>query len=69
MILNNQIYTMKMKLTYLAKHTFLYFFFLMPFSNLFSQKRGLDEQINEAFTPIANWWEGVLHHFPKGSQQ
>ena len=54
-----------MKLTYLAKITFLYFFFLIPCSNLFSQERGLDEQINEAFTPIANWWEGlILHNFP-----
>ena len=54
-----------MKLTYLAKQTFLYFFFLIPCSNLFSQERGLDEQINEAFTPIANWWEGlILHNFP-----
>ena len=53
-----------MKLTYLAKYTFLYFFFLIPCSNLFSQERGLDEQINEAFTPIANWWEGlILHNF------
>ena len=54
-----------MKLTYLAKYMFLYFFFLIPCSNLFSQERGLDEQINEAFTPIANWWEGlILHNFP-----
>ena len=54
-----------MKLTYLAKYTFLYFFFLIPCSNLFSQERGLDEKINEAFTPIANWWEAlILHNFP-----
>ncbi len=27
--------------------------------------KGLDEKINEAFTPIANWWEAlVLHSFP-----
>ena len=27
--------------------------------------RGLDERINEWFTPIANWWEGlILHNFP-----
>ncbi|MDC0001398.1 alanine:cation symporter family protein, partial [Flavobacteriaceae bacterium] len=32
---------------------------------LFSQERGLDERINDAFTPVANWWEGlVLHNFP-----
>ena len=54
-----------MKPTYLAKYTFLYFFFLIPCSNLFSQERGLDEKINEAFTPIANWWEAlILHNFP-----
>ena len=30
-----------------------------------SQEIGLDERINEAFTPIANWWEGlILHNFP-----
>lgn len=34
-------------------------------SGLFSQEKGLDEQINEAFTPIADWWGGViLHNFP-----
>jgi len=41
--------------------------FFMTFSNtsLFSQERGLDERINDAFTPVANWWEGlVLHNFP-----
>ena len=54
-----------MKPTDLAKYPFFYFFFLITCSNLFSQERGLDEQINEAFTPIANWWEGlILHNFP-----
>ena len=54
-----------MKSTYLKKNTLLYFFFLLPCSNLFSKERVLDEKINEAFTPIANWWEGViLHNFP-----
>ena len=34
-------------------------------SGLFSQEKGLDEQINEAFTPIADWWGAViLHNFP-----
>ena len=29
------------------------------------EKKGWDDRINEAFTPIANWWEGVvLHIFP-----
>ncbi len=31
----------------------------------FSQDRGLDDRINEAFTPIADWWGAVvLHNFP-----
>ena len=30
-----------------------------------AQERGLDDQINEAFTPIADWWGNVvLHNFP-----
>ncbi len=34
-------------------------------SGLFSKEKGLDEQINEAFTPIADWWGAViLHNFP-----
>jgi AGCS family alanine or glycine:cation symporter len=45
---------------------FLYslLFFVSSFSPLFAQEKGLDERINEAFTPIANWWEGlILHNF------
>ena len=36
------------------------------FSSLsFAQDRGLDDCINEAFTPIADWWGAVvLHNFP-----
>ena len=31
----------------------------------FSQDLGLDDRINEAFTPIADWWGAVvLHNFP-----
>ena len=31
----------------------------------FANDRGLDDQINEAFTPIADWWGAVvLHNFP-----
>ena len=39
---------------------------LLVFSgnSLFAKDRGVDERINEAFTPIANWWEAlVLHNF------
>ena len=43
----------------------LSFFLAFSSTSLFSQERGLDQRINEAFTPIANWWEGlVLHNFP-----
>ena len=45
----------------------LYLFFLMtliPWAGR-AQEEGLDERINEAFTPIANWWGAViLHNFP-----
>ena len=42
------------------------FFFLLLFVNkIFSQQKGLDEKINEAFTPVANWWGNlILHTFP-----
>ena len=37
--------------------------FLSTFS--FANKRGIDDRINEAFTPIADWWGAVvLHNFP-----
>ena len=40
-------------------------FFILFSAPLFAQDMGLDERINEAFTPIANWWGGlVLHNFP-----
>ena len=30
-----------------------------------AKEMGLDDKINEAFTPIANWWGSVvLHNFP-----
>jgi len=38
--------------------------FLISSIPIFAQERGLDERINDAFTPVANWWEGlVLHNF------
>ncbi|MEK9782698.1 MAG: alanine:cation symporter family protein, partial [Flavobacteriales bacterium] len=41
------------------------FSLLLSPSHLFAQEQGLDDKINEAFTPIANWWGGVvLHNFP-----
>ena len=39
--------------------------FLLVSSFSFAQDAGIDERINEAFTPIANWWGAfVLHNFP-----
>ena len=44
---------------------FLTFVFIMFTSLVFSQEKGLDERINEAFTPFADWWGGlILHSFP-----
>ena len=44
---------------------FLAFVFIMFTSLVFSQEKGLDERINEAFTPFADWWGGlILHSFP-----
>ena len=44
--------------------TFLFFMSLIPWTSR-AQGQGLDDRINEAFTPIANWWGGVvLHDFP-----
>ena len=39
--------------------------FILLSAPLFAQEQGLDDKINEAFTPIANWWGAVvLHNFP-----
>ena len=43
---------------------FLFLINLIPFTSS-AQEIGLDDRINEAFTPIANWWGAlVLHDFP-----
>ena len=53
-----------MKLFSIQKFLFTLLFFCFSLSSLFSQENGLDERINEAFTPVANWWEGlILHNF------
>ena len=54
-----------MKLPSLSKTLFfLIFTTFVPLSTS-AQEQGLDERINEAFTPIANWWGAVvLHDFP-----
>lgn len=51
-----------MQLTFKRLFSVLFILFSAP---LFAQEQGLDERINEAFTPIANWWGAVvLHNFP-----
>lgn len=54
-----------MKYSSLSKTLFLFFFMtLIPWASS-AQEQGLDDRINEAFTPIANWWGAViLHNFP-----
>ncbi len=50
-----------------SKKHLLYLFsltFLIPFFSM-AQDKGVDEKINEAFTPIAHWWGNlILHKFP-----
>ncbi len=54
-----------MKFSIPKKYFLTKFFIFFTSTPIFSQDRGLDEKINEAFTPIANWWEGlILHNFP-----
>jgi len=51
-----------MQLTYKRLFSVLFILFSAP---IFAQEQGLDDRINEAFTPIANWWGAVvLHNFP-----
>jgi AGCS family alanine or glycine:cation symporter len=51
-----------MQLTTKRLLSFLFILFSVP---LFAQEQGLDDRINEAFTPVANWWGAVvLHNFP-----
>ena len=47
------------------KRIILSLIFLLVSSFSFAQDAGIDDRINEAFTPIANWWGAfVLHNFP-----
>ena len=53
----------------MKKNYFFYSLLTLVFTLLprtaFSQEKGIDERINEAFTPIADWWGAViLHNFP-----
>ena len=53
-----------MSLFQTRKSIYSLLFFIFSITPLFSQEKGLDERINEAFTPIANWWEAlILHNF------
>ena len=50
---------------YLTTKRLLSVLFILLSAPLFAQEQGLDDRINEAFTPIANWWGAVvLHNFP-----
>ena len=42
-----------MQFTFKRLLSVLFILFSAP---LFAQEQGLDDRINEAFTPIANWW-------------
>tara|TARA_B100001059_G_scaffold203492_2_gene212221 strand:+ start:113 stop:1717 length:1605 start_codon:yes stop_codon:yes gene_type:complete len=54
-----------MKQPSLYKNLFLFFLMILIPRAGNAQQQGLDERINEAFTPIANWWgEVILHDFP-----
>ena len=54
-----------MKQPSLYKNLFLLFLMILIPRAGNAQQQGLDERINEAFTPIANWWgEVILHDFP-----
>ena len=50
------------------KKKLLSLLFLVTPLFIFSQEKGLDEKINDAFMPIASWWESlVLTTVPLGS--
>ena len=54
-----------MKTTFLTRVKFTILFLFASTSFASAQERGLDERINDAFTPVANWWgDVVLHDFP-----
>ena len=54
-----------MRTTFLTRVKFTILFLFASTSFASAQERGLDERINDAFTPVANWWgDVVLHDFP-----
>ena len=60
-------YKSKIMVSKQKKLSTLLMFLFMPFISLAQEanNKGLDEKINEAFKPIANWFEAViLHDFP-----
>jgi AGCS family alanine or glycine:cation symporter len=49
----------------ISKTLFLSFLMILIPLTIRAQDKGMDERINEAFTPIANWWgAAILHNFP-----
>ena len=62
--MNIQITHVIMNLFQSSKYFCLSILFFFSFLPIYSQEKGLDDRINEAFTPVANWWEGlILHNF------
>tara|TARA_B100000963_G_scaffold133324_1_gene116067 strand:- start:3331 stop:4935 length:1605 start_codon:yes stop_codon:yes gene_type:complete len=54
-----------MKYCFPSKNLFILFLLNLITFRTSAQEKGLDDRINEAFTPIANWWGAlVLHDFP-----
>ena len=54
-----------MKYCFPSKNLFFLFLLNLITFTTSAQETGLDDRINEAFTPIANWWGAlVLHDFP-----
>ena len=54
-----------MKHTSLSKIFYLLILMTLAPLTVRAQQQGLDDRINEAFTPVANWWGSVvLHNFP-----
>ena len=39
-----------------------FLFFTLISKSLFSQEKGVDEIINEAFQPVSSFWESLIFH-------
>ncbi len=45
----------------MKKYLLSIFALILPFLT-FAQDKGLDERVNDAFMPVANWWEGLVFY-------